>query len=1617
MSLKQLYQPQPHNMTNQAESDNTLDQGGADGLGAQGNGGGSTGSAASAHSTAHSAAQSRVPQQEDLIQERGFGATSMPIIPFNGESTHFQGWRQQAEAVLYNYGLLDVVEKPLPGGAQCASVIGGDGDEVREVTDNASLASGPGPSPGLLKDAKRAYMFLICCIKSPELQAQMVDVPKGNAHEVWSRLLRYFERTSLANKQHLLAEFHNARQVSGESVAQYAARIKKSVLSLATLNEKISASQMQFTFVNGLHDGFNQLRLMLPMLGSKSFETTVDMVLAAESQMALDKARTTIPMQQSGQRQQEQAHYAGAEAGRRAQEACWKCGKTGHVKRQCTAVVTCSHCGKRGHREAACWSKQKAGGASTQPPAREQSAQNGARQAAMTVESVDQAYVAMHVKEDVIPTQSYADAVKNSGGKKKAKDKRMILDSGASKHYVTRDVPMRDAKVNNAVKIRVASGELLQSPTEGEVRFKTNGGDVVKLSGALSHPRMSANLMSVSAICDTGATVTYSKDKAEVRDKAGNVVLEAARNGGVYVLEAQPCEANSAEEVADRLLNEHKPSWHERLGHIAESQLKKLQDAEAVTGLEGVKHTCGEGDQCEGCMKGKAHRKPFGKSMSDRAKPTRPLGRVDGDIWGPFPASLGGSVWMLILVDVYTRMTFGFPLKHKSEAAGRIMEWMRGVQVQQGVKVAEFHSDGGGEFVSNELKKFFVENGTIATVTVPHTPQHNGIVERKNRHIGTMLRSTLHAAGAHEKLWTEAAMTAIHIINHTILVPGTQKTPEGLWRPCAENPSVKRFKVWGCDAWVHVPGSERRKLDQTAQLKMFVGYSQERNAYRLLDVETRKITWSRDVEFSEAKFTQCELFTQQEGGIDSLKGFSENLDRIMFDNEVRFVEMISRQEYEAQQQKLQQQQQVQPQPISQQQHRPRLKDLYPLPPFSPCAPSTPQPMPQLQTRTGSGLSDAEQEQPSTAAGDHNSGTASENGGGHAEVTSQQPVASEAPVRQSQRQRRPPKRFGMVEDGDIGAEGMTAEHEAMSAMIEYAQEMNDPRTYDEAMSSDDKEQWQHAIENELKSLEEHNTWELSQLPPGKRPLPCKWVFRRKYGPDGEVQRFKGRIVVMGCAQSEGVEYKKDQLFAPVLHSKSFRIVGAIVQSLDYEWKQMDVPTAFLNAKIKEEIYVKPPPGMKIVKTAAEEPVMKLKGMLYGLKQAPREWNEEFNESIISLGYQRCLSDTCVYIKKSKTGKSIIMPVFVDDVFPACATEDLPEMMRDIQYLMAKYKIKEVRDAEVVLGVRITRDRKKKILKLDQELYIKKLLKQHNMSESKPAPTPEVERKERNATTNGGTRNTRGTMNEKSWNEIEMEMGEGMEEQGEEGEKEGKDAEDHSHPVLGLVHYRTIVGGLLYLAITTRPDIMHATSMRARKVSDPSIDDWKACKRILRYLNGTTHVGLTYGDDTCGEGVQLGSTYCDADWAGDLSDRKSTTGYIIKVNGATVSWVSKKQSTTAQSSAEAEYYAAGDAIKEILWTRSVLQQMGWAQTEPTILRCDNQAAIAIASDDRHHARTKHIDIRHHFIREHVTENRVKLVWVPTAEQQADILTKPLGRVAYTTLRNHIMGGNCALPAVHS
>jgi hypothetical protein len=266
-----------------------------------------------------------------------------------------------------------------------------------------------------------------------------------------------------------------------------------------------------------------------------------------------------------------------------------------------------------------------------------------------------------------------------------------------------------------------------------------------------------------------------------------------------------------------------------------------------------------------------------------------------------------------------------------------------------------------------------------------------------------------------------------------------------------------------------------------------------------------------------------------------------------------------------------------------------------------------------------------------------------------------------------------------------------------------------------MQVDTKKKWEQGMKEEMDSLENNQTWDLVQLPAGKRALQNKWVYKLKEEDGGE-KRYKDRLVVKGFAQKKGIDF--DEIFSPVVKMTSIRTILSLVAVEDLHLEQLDVKTTFLHGDLEEEIYMQQPQGYEV--KGKENLVCRLKKSLYGLKQAPRQWYLKFDRFMTEQGYSRCHSDHCVYFKKLENGSFIILLLYVDDMLVAGSN------MQDINVLKKKlansFAMKDLGAAKKILGMRITRDRKNRKLTLSQGEYTEKVLERFRMQNAKPVSTP-------------------------------------------------------------------------------------------------------------------------------------------------------------------------------------------------------------------------------------------------------------------------------------------------------
>jgi hypothetical protein len=512
---------------------------------------------------------------------------------------------------------------------------------------------------------------------------------------------------------------------------------------------------------------------------------------------------------------------------------------------------------------------------------------------------------------------------------------------------------------------------------------------------------------------------------------------------------------------------------------------------------------------------------------------------------------------------------------------------------------------------------------------------------------------------------------------------------------------------------------------------------------------------------------------------------------------------------------------------------------------------------------------------------------------------------------------------------------------------------EPECYAEAMEDEHKSEWVDAMQDEMKSLHDNHTFDLVKLPKGKRALTNRWIYRVKQEEHTSQPRYKARLVVKGFRQRKGIDF--DEIFSPVVKMSSIRVVLSLAASLDLEIEQMDVKTAFLHGDLEEEIYMEQPEGFRV--KGKEDYVCRLKKSLYGLKQAPRQWYKKFESVMEEQGYRKTTSDHCVFVQKFPDGDFIILLLYVDDMLIVGMNSSRIDRLK--KQLSQSFAMKDLGPAKQILGVRIQRSRKDKKLFISQEQYIEKVLERFNMNNAKVVSSLLA------------THFKLSTKQSPSTDEEKEDM--------------------------ERIPYASAVGSLMYAMVCTRPDIAHAVGVVSRFLSDPGKEHWNAVKWIMGYLRGTSKLCLSFGS---GKPMLIG--YTDSDMAGDVDTRKSTSGYLITFSGGAVSWQSRLQKCIALSTTESELIAATEACKELLWMKKFLQELGFKQQQ-YVLFCDNQSTIHLAKNSSFHSRSKHIDVRYHWIRDTLNDKLLTLEKIHTDDNGSDMLTKALTREKLETCRS--------------
>jgi hypothetical protein len=599
----------------------------------------------------------------------------------------------------------------------------------------------------------------------------------------------------------------------------------------------------------------------------------------------------------------------------------------------------------------------------------------------------------------------------------------------------------------------------------------------------------------------------------------------------------------------------------------------------------------------------------------------------------------------------------------------------------------------------------------------------------------------------------------------------------------------------------------------------------------------------------------------------------------------------------------------------------------------------------------------------------------------------------------------------------------------------------PNHYKDAEKSADWSKWKEACDIEMKSLKINSTWELVEVKNDMHIVGCRWLLKFKRDENGNIIKFKARLVVQGFTQRDGIDYDSSKIYAPVVKIKTFRFMLSYVCINDYELVQMDVVTAFLNANMddKYKVYMKQPEGYE----DGTNRVCLLKKALYGTKQAPYNWYTMISQFLFSIKWEPTKSDPCLFYKHSKNNKLMLIAIYVDDITSAYHIDDLNEFNEFKSLFMNKFTTTDIGEATWILGMLIQRNRTKRLMFISQTAYAKVILSKMGMDQCKSTSTPEQ---------SGITKQL------SEYNAL-------------------NDLDDTNYP------YDKAVGLLLYLAMITRPDLLHTVSILSRYTKNTGALHITMVKRALRYLSGTIHYGLLYtgGDDSNdmsitgisrptyipqiknfgkvkihaynnnnnnenndnnnnstnnNSTIQANSNMeingiSDANYnslseslQGNIATNgKSMSGKYITMGNGTIMVINGKQIRkrngidsganlqypVAQSSGESEYYAVNNTANTMEYFRNLYDSLSIKINNIPILYCDNQACISIAQTSLIGPQMQHVLNKYHHIKHLVHTKSIQLKFLPSESNIADIFTKSLTGELFINFRDQLVQSN--------
>lgn len=1346
-------------------------------------------------------------------------ATLIHMITIKLSSSNYLLWKNQVVPVLASHDLLGFVDGTVPPPPATLT------DESGKVSPN------PDYTTWYAKDQR--ILSLLQSSLTEESMAEVIGASSSRA--VWLALEAAFSHDS-ESRAHQLREELQMLKKGTLSVAEYGRKFKLLCDQLAAIGRPVDNSDKTHWFLRGLGSQFTSFSDVRMALTPRP--ALRDLIHQAQSfELFSRSTESSEPVQAAFTVQNRGADGRGSRASHSSNRGGGRNGSRGRGRRN--YVPKCQMCGIEGHFADRCPNRFD----------RTFFRNNGA------AANLAQAFGA----NCNISSERTSD---------------WFLDTGASAH-ITSDTSTLDSCVpySGNDHVVVGNGASLSISHTGKCQLTNN----LCLLDVLVVPHITKNLLSISKLTsDYPVDVLFSNKSFAIQNRATKDIIARGKcDQGLYILEQGHPTFVAA--LHSKVLQASFELWHSRLGHVNFSIIELLNKL----GHLSVTSVLPTPRICSPCQLAKSKRLSF--DLNEKRASTV-LQLVHCDLWGHAPVrSFDGFLYYVIFVDDFSRFTWLYPLRAKSDFYDVLVQFHAFVCNQFSCTIKSFQSDGGTEFTNARVKEFFARHGIHHRISCPYTPEQNGRAERKHRHITETGLSMMFHAHIPGTFWLDAFSTAAYIINRLPSPLLNNKSPFELLYNVT--PNYKNFKTFGCRVFPYLRNYASNKLEPRSRPCIFLGYSSSYKGFRCYDPHTSRVFITRHAQFDECSF--------------HFSGNSNNSSSSQLDLSSFFEP----------------------------QYTPRM-----LPQATPMPTSTPSPV-SKQPTTSEPCSICE-----NSTGDPTSPAA---------CTPSPP--SSPPQSAVNLQPNPPP---------ISTHPMTTRSKAGISKRKYFVDIASTKlltalatsTIPKGFKSATKHpEWVAAMEEEIKALHNNDTWDLIPCPKNANVVGSKWVFRIKYHSDGSIERHKARLVAQGFTQLPEVDFS--HTFSPVVKAATVRIILALAVQHNWALHQLDVKNAFLNGLLTKPVFMAQPPGF--VDPRFPHHVCRLKKALYGLKQAPLAWFQRFSTFLYTLGFCCSRADTSLFYY-TRGSSTIYLLVYVDDII--ITGNDNSLISRLISRVHKEFAIKDLGRLNYFLGLEVTHTDNG--LFLGQAKYAQEILSRANLLESKPVATPLAAGE--SLTSNGSAFND---------------------------------------PTL----YRSLVGALQYLTIT-RPDLSYAVNYVSQYLQSPTDDHFQAVKRILRYVKGTIHFGLTFTRSN--DPSLIG--YSDADWARCLETRRSTYGYSIFLGGNLVSWSAKKQPTVARSSCESEYRALANAAAEVVWVSHLLQEIRALPRARPLLLCDNKSAIFLSQNPVAHKRAKHIDLDYHFVRELVSAEKLITQFVPSHLQVADIFTKSLARPSFEFLRSKLRVG---------